>query len=108
MSASLDPPLIPFFADSYVRAFLLNGFVMSAVAVITVAIRDSQRGDRAVLEQYMWVFGATFAAALSVYALFFVLFRYGGGLIATVQTTSSPVVRTEPSAVSDLFRVEPS
>jgi hypothetical protein len=104
-SAVASPPLIPLFADSYVSAFLLNGFVLSAVTVVTVAFRDLQRGDDDVgVGGYLRVFLASFLASLFVYALFFVVFRYGGGLMATAETTSAPVVRDGPSAISYLFR----
>ena len=77
---------------------------MSAVTVITVAIRDRQRGDASTgARDYLLVFFATFLASLSVYAVFFVLFRYGGGLIATAKTTASPIFRRGPSAIYELL-----
>ena len=49
-------PVIPFFADSFINAFVLNGLVMSAVTVISLSIRDKQRGDHASFWDYMTVF----------------------------------------------------
>ena len=66
-------PVIPFFADSFINAFVLNGLVMSAVTVISLSIRDKQRGDHASFWDYMTVFLATFISALAVYAIFFIL-----------------------------------
>ena len=91
-----------FKAESYLKAFLLNGLVAGLVTTLAIEVRlilDDTKSDYYVFwstlyrikvlkksHKLLTTFIITFLIALVTYHLFFLLFFYGGGQLNLVKT----------------------
>ena len=85
------PPLLKgFYANSFLTAFLLNAISASLVSVTAVFFRDSLKQEHLRAGDYTRILLSTFLCAVMVYVVMFLLFRFGGGMIATPDTFHYP------------------
>ena len=75
-------PLFPFYATSYLRAYVLNAAVISTTTVVGLFLHDRQRDLTAPLGSYLSVWAVAFVCTVLVYTLFYVFFSFGGGMLA--------------------------
>ena len=85
-------PLFPFWADSYLKAFILNAAIGSSGAVCALYFRDRERKENLKAIAYIRVFFITFFATFLVFLLFHVLVGYGGGQLSSVKDRDAPFV----------------
>lgn len=84
-------PLIPFYANTYAKAFILNACIISITAVLSVWVREVQRGtnDHS-FKPYLIMFCTDVFTCTLVYISFYYIFHYGGGLISSAHDENVP------------------
>lgn len=80
-----------FYANTYLKAFILNACVISITAVLSVWVRDVQRGTNDEnFKPYFIILLTDVITCILVYIIFYYLFHYGGGLLSSPRDENVP------------------
>ena len=108
MVLGISHPIVPgFYANSILKAFILNAIAVALVAACSVELRQLlneeksgtyiffnnflSEGKLSEVQKALIVFAGSFIFALLTYLFLFILFGFGGGMLTSLHHTSEKI-----------------